>query len=867
MAKTVPQNQELTVCFLEKGLELDKVPTKSSNFYSNDRFYTYFNIDPYRTLLLFGFEKPNEAMTPSLAFVHSITRRFITVLSKNVDIEITRRVPLLPENEAEEICRDIPFALGSEWVDAGWVISLWNRLGMAFESEIPGFKTVTDFLRRYNPEVKIFGRVYFHLVENNSEGFPFTFLATYIANPEAGKRTSLIPLRNALLEYKEETDQLLKLLVNVTSAAVKSRFIRYLVESGELFSSRRFTVVEAYIFLKEIPLYEESGIVCHIPDWWKKKSNSPRLSVSIGDKAPVQLGMDALLSFDTDLYLGDERITKEEIEALLSQTAGLGLIKGKWTEVNHDKLKALLTAYDKIKKTKNMTFRELVQMQLGLRGVQGTSGKGEPEIVVSHGEWLSGIRKRLLHPGELKPLTLGDNFRTILRHYQEAGLGWLYAMKSLGFGALLADDMGLGKTVEILALLEYMRQNRRFKALLVIPASLIGNWEKEILRFTPELRYRIMHSRQRNVNIPGADLFITTYGMASRLPELRDHTWDMVILDEAQAIKNPASRQTKSVKQLKSSFRIAMTGTPIENRLSDLWSLFDFLNPGLLGSAREFTAFAKGINYSRLREVVAPFILRRLKTDKSIIPDLPDKIELKAFASLSKKQFVLYTDLVKWLSRQLETAQGIERKGLVLATITKFKQICNHPDQYLGSGTFDVSQSGKFGVLQEICETIREKRERVLIFTQFKEMTEPLREFLEHIWGRKGLVLHGGTPVKKRTQLVEKFCGEEYVPFMVLSLKAGGVGLNLARANHVIHFDRWWNPAVENQATDRAFRIGQTRDVFVHKLITAGTVEEKIDTMLEDKLKLSKDVLAVSDERWITEMSNEELLNLLKLSS
>ena len=313
-----------------------------------------------------------------------------------------------------------------------------------------------------------------------------------------------------------------------------------------------------------------------------------------------------------------------------------------------------------------------------------------------------------------------------------------------------------------------------------------------------------------------------------------------------------------------------MTGTPVENRLSDLWSLFDFVNPGLLGNSKEFGSLAKGLanapnGYAGLRKVVNPFILRRLKTDKSIISDLPDKVEVKTWAAMSKKQTVLYSEVINGIIEALENSEGIQRKGLILSALMKFKQLCNHPDQYLGMNSFDEKESGKFQRLREICETIYEKREKVLVFTQFKEMTEPLSRFLATIFKREGLVLHGSVPVGKRKKLIEKFQAHEYVPFFVLSLKAGGVGLNLTAANHVIHFDRWWNPAVENQATDRAFRIGQKKNVMVHKFLTKGTIEEKIDEMLTEKSKLSNEVVAASGEHWITEMSNNELLDLFTL--
>ena len=359
--------------------------------------------------------------------------------------------------------------------------------------------------------------------------------------------------------------------------------------------------------------------------------------------------------------------------------------------------------------------------------------------------------------------------------------------------------------------------------------------------------------------------------MAQKYDWLGAYTWNYVILDEAQAIKNPATKQTRAIKDLKAKNRIIMTGTPVENRLSDLWSLFDFVNPGLLGNKTEFGKFTKSLKdspdgYKRLRTVVSPYILRRLKTDRSVISDLPEKVEMKTYAALSKKQVVLYKATVQELSGIIAKTDGIQRKGLVLASLMKFKQLCNHPDQYLGSGRYAEKHSGKFARLREICETIGEKRESVLVFTQFKEVTAPLSDFLETVFGREGLVLHGSVPVGKRKKMIARFQSREYIPFMVLSLKAGGVGLNLTRANHVIHFDRWWNPAVENQATDRAFRIGQKKNVVVHKFLTKGTVEEKIDAMLEEKRMLADKVVSATGEGWITEMNNDALMDLFALS-
>ena len=355
------------------------------------------------------------------------------------------------------------------------------------------------------------------------------------------------------------------------------------------------------------------------------------------------------------------------------------------------------------------------------------------------------------------------------------------------------------------------------------------------------------------------------------MPWIADTRWRVAILDEAQAIKNPGSKQTRAAKKLDAQARIALTGTPVENRLADLWSIFDFINPGLLGSGKEFATFTKRLEnrphnpYGPLRELVRPYILRRLKTDKSVIDDLPDKTEVKAYCHLSPKQAALYQQAVKELAAHLDSAEGIGRKGVILSFLMRFKQICNHPSQWLGDGAWAEGDSGKFARLREIAEVIAARQEKALVFTQFREATVPVAGFLGSVFGRAGLVLHGETAVKKRQELVRRFQEDEQVPFFVLSLKAGGAGLNLTAATHVVHFDRWWNPAVENQATDRAFRIGQNRNVLVHKFVCKGTIEEKIDALMESKQRLSKDMLEGGAEMLLTEMKDDELLKLVAL--
>jgi non-specific serine/threonine protein kinase len=526
----------------------------------------------------------------------------------------------------------------------------------------------------------------------------------------------------------------------------------------------------------------------------------------------------------------------------------------------------------------------------------GALGDSTSWALVEAGETLRQTLAELRTPGGLEWPAPPD-FRGALRGYQLAGLNWLWLCARIGVGACLADDMGLGKTVQVLAALLRHKQengadgaaktkkNSPAPSLLVVPASLIGNWKAEAGRFAPSLKLFVAHAsetlrtdletvgRNPETRLRGIDLVITTYSMVARLEWLSNFSWNWVILDEAQAIKNPSASQTRAVKELAGRARVALTGTPVENRLGDLWSIFDFLNPGLLGSATRFKSFAKALEtreharYAPLRNLIAPYILRRLKTDPGIAPDLPDKTEMQVFCGLAKPQAVLYSQCVESLREALGKpgGDGMKRRGLVLSYLMRFKQICNHPSQLTGDGGYDPDASAKFGRLGALCGEIASRGEKALVFTQFREIVDPLAEYLNTIFGRPGLVLHGGTPVKKRKDLVADFQREDGPPFLVLSIKAGGAGLNLTAASHVVHFDRWWNPAVENQATDRAFRIGQQRNVLVHKFVTRGTVEEKIDALIREKQEMADALLEGGAEKALTELGDDEILEMVSL--
>ncbi len=847
-----------------------------------EEVYKRFLENANEGLIFLGFSDRTVAMTESLHYLRLIAATFIKKLAMNPDIEVLREkiVVEIEEEEIKQLLQKAPYLKGAEHLNQAWLEEVWEMLNLSFCKMIQTYQgSVGGFFAAFNPSVHLVGRVFFHLVESKTEEYPFAFLATYSADVLNNGKSKHLPLKNAIAEYGENSGKLLDLLSTVNKASEKSTFISELVESGEIFHPLSLTANEAYTFLKEIPVYEEAGILCRMPNWWKNKAASLKMSVSVGEKTPSRLNFEALVDFQAELFLGGESINVSELKKLLSEAEGLVLIKGKWVEVNRERLKETLKAYEQAQKLMDKTdisMIEAMRFQLNAQKILKLPEEA-CELEVTNGEWLNAVVDKLTHPDTIETVACGDAFQASLRTYQERGLNWLHFMKTLGLGACLADDMGLGKTVQVIALLNYLRTKTQEKALLIVPASLIGNWMSEIAKFAPSLKYYVIHpSENKNLEkkdsscVEEFDLLITTYGMLLKYDWLKNVTWDSLILDEAQAIKNPGTKQTKVVKQLKASYKVAMTGTPIENRLSDLWSLFDFLNQGLLGSAKEFTDFTKKLTetpegYARLKRVVSPFILRRLKTDKNVISDLPEKIEMKTYATLTKKQVVLYNKLVNDLKLKLEAADGIERKGLVLSSLMKLKQICNHPDQFLGQNYYAEEESGKYARLREICETISEKRERVLIFTQFKEITEPLKDFLETVFQHTGLVLHGATAVNKRKEIVAKFQGQEYVPFMVLSIKAGGVGLNLTSANHVIHFDRWWNPAVENQATDRAFRIGQMKNVIVHKFITKGTIEEKIDLIIEDKTKLLQEIIPDIQENWITEMDNKQLVELFRL--
>ena len=787
---------------------------------------------------------------------------------------------------------------GGEYLTPAVLSAIWKRLQTWASAETEALGGVGSFLEKHAPKWSRVGRVTLHLAENKGDDeCPFAFMATYAAGLTPAGRVRRLPLGKALTEYagaKKKTE-LLHLLSPLHEAAKRSDLIADLIETGDIFHPLAWSPPEAYAFLREIPHYEEAGLIALLPNWWRKRTR-PQVRVSIDTNDAGNLGLGALMDFDIDLALGDQTMTKQEAKALLRGQAGLVQLHGEWVEVDPDRLREALDHWEAVQAEVaegGISFVEGMRLLAGAPADLADRASEGGEVVawsmVGAGDRLRGILADLRTPSGLEAPPPAGLCGT-LRDYQLAGYRWLSLCSRLGLGACLADDMGLGKTVQVIAALLLWKEEQpaghlQAPALLVVPASLIGNWKSEVARFAPSLRIRIAHSSETarvdldalasdpTAALAGIDLVITTYTMVSRLSWIAGRRWDWVILDEAQAIKNPGTRQTKAIKKIPAASRVALTGTPVENRIGDLWSIIDFLNPGLLGSASRFKSFVKslsgesGAHFAPLRNLVAPYILRRMKTDPDIVPDLPDKTEMQVFCGLSKPQATLYNLNVSALTKALEKASsdGIQRRGLVLSYLMRFKQICNHPSQLTGDGSYEPTASAKFLRLGEITFELASRGERALVFTQFREIVAPLADFLATSFGRPGLTLHGGTPVGRRKDRVAAFQEPGGPPFMVISVKAGGTGLNLTAASHVIHFDRWWNPAIENQATDRAFRIGQQSNVLVHKFVTLGTIEEKIDALIRDKQKMSDAILQGGGEKALTEMSDDEILDMVTL--
>jgi len=854
-----------------------------------------FNADWREGLFRLAAEKTDPGVSLTLRYWQGFAEQFLIRLCQLPEAMTPEQAAPPAEAECAHWVLTAPPMQGGEYLSTDTLLAIWNALAQWCGEAALANGGLGNFLETRAPRWHQVGRVCFHLAENKADPErPFAFMATYVSGLGAAGRARHLPLRQALEQYAGANNRpaLVKLLSPVQAAAERLDWVKAMVDSGEIYRPLAWPPERAYRFLLAVPALEESGLTVRLPDWWRRRPR-PRVAVTIGDKRPSMLGLKAMLDFSVQVALGDETLTPEEIEALLAGGNGLVLLKGQWVEVDGEKLREAIRHWEALRREAREGGVSFIE---GMRLLAGASEdlKHEEKLEavrswahVEAGEALRQILGGLRDPARLETdAAAGDGLRATLRPYQRDGVAWLRFLSELGLGACLADDMGLGKTIQVLALLLRARHEGAGVAgpsLLVVPASLLGNWRAEAARFAPALRLVFLHpsETERPVleriekdpagQLATADLAVTTYSMLARQEWLAQVDWRRVILDEAQAIKNPGTAQSKAVKKIPARSRVVLTGTPVENRLGDLWSIFDFLNPGLLGSAGVFKKFVQDLEkrerdqFAPLRRLVAPYILRRMKTDRAIIADLPDKVETTRFCSLTRAQVRLYEQVVAAMKVTLEASEGIKRRALVLQTLMRLKQVCNHPSQLTGEGVYAPGESGKFQRLAEICEELSERQERVLVFTQFREIIEPLSAHLAQVFGRPGLALHGETNVAKRKTLVDQFQREDGPPFFILSLKAGGTGLNLTAASHVIHFDRWWNPAVEDQATDRAFRIGQKKNVLVHKFVTRGSVEERIDRMIAEKRQLAREVLAGGGEVDLTSLSDNELLDLVRL--
>ena len=834
-------------------------------------------------------------------FWREFTRKYFASLCRQYSSNHKQWTSVQPPETAlfEEWLGDAPPMLGIEHLNPDVLRQLWGEIDAHTQVESGRHEGgLAGYLRSIDTDWNLIGRVTFHLAENkrNAE-LPFAFMATYTQGQAKDGSPQHVPLAEALRDSiaSKDTTKLDQLLEPVSRAAKSVPLVEQLLETRKLFAPQAWAIPRAYEFLKSLPTMEQAGLVIRVPNWWNSsRPPRPQVSVRIGSKEPSRFGLDGL-DLKVGVTIDGEPLSESELKELLNVRDGLALMRGKWVQIDPDRLKTALDHWKALKK-QNVQGVDFLKAMRMLSGASIGEGSDQAEasrwVRVASGEWLQQTLRSLREPGNARiDIDPESVVQADLRHYQSDGVRWLWFANQLGLGVCLADDMGLGKTLQVIALIGLLRRSEaktdkepRSPCLIVVPTSLMGNWQRELQKFAPQLRAFVAHRSCATIedlrslesdpikHLADKDVVIVTYGSVRNAKWLTKATWQLVVLDEAQAIKNSGSQQAKAIKAIPARTRIVMTGTPIENHLGDLWSLFDFSSPGLLGSATEFKRFISSSDQRQreerlasLRKLIQPYVLRRMKTDPTIVPELPAKTELRVDCNLSTAQAALYRQVIKDLEKSLDIASGIQRRGMVLATLMQLKQICNHPDLYLKGTRFSDQESGKFAVLRRLCEDIREKREKVLVFSQFQTICDPLCEFLAEVFGRPGLVLTGKTSPKERGKLVSEF-QEPFGPsFFVISVKAGGTGLNLTEACHVVHFDRWWNPAIEDQATDRAFRIGQKQNVLVHKFVTSGTLEERIDDLIQSKKSISKEIFDKAGEINLTEMSDDQLLQFISL--
>lgn len=776
---------------------------------------------------------------------------------------------------------------------AAWLESLHDAVEWLAARECC---SVEDWLGRLGEGWQQLGVLCFHLAENAGDAAqeaPFAFLATFVHKAGHDGKARYAPLGLAPRLLAGDSAALLDLLRPLRQVAAQNSFLADLINTQAVYKPCGWGARQAYQFLESMPLLESAGIETRMVNLWKSRPPRIELEVQLDtaegtgsskpDAAP-SVNIHSLLYFYPRVVLGDYQLTDEELAELLAlDDDGLVRFRGEWVRLDAEKLQKLL---DNWRQAARMAAGG-IPLLVGLRYLLGKRTDALPDLPPEDDGMRLALSARLalalsnLHFGTAEP-QLPPRLEGLLRHYQRDGVRFLLNVTASGFGACLADDMGLGKTIQVISWLVHLALTEQLGdgkgcALIVAPASLLANWQEELSRFAPDLRVVLLHPYALSREEEGylrtnpawlmrrAHVALTTYGIVTRNELLAEQDFAAVVLDEAQAIKNADSQRARAVARLRSTRRVAITGTPVENSLSELRSLFEFLNPGLLGSEKDFHAMVRdmGADYTPLRRLVRPFMLRRLKSDPALVPELPPKTEQPAYCLLTPEQTRLYAHEVETLRAVMAEPDPKLRLTLVLPVLGRLKQICNHPVQYVGEGWCDPLESGKFIRLGHLARRMARAGDCCLVFTQYRSMIEPLHEYLAEIFGAPGLMLHGGTPIAERKRLVEQFQAENGPRFFVLSLKAAGTGLTLTRARHVIHFDRWWNPAVENQASDRAYRIGQKNPVVVHQLICRGTIEENIHTMLSRKNDMADALLSGGLEKLLLHLSSEELLQLV----
>lgn len=811
-------------------------------------------------------------------------------------VALSRALPLQApwdEDELREWGRQIPAIKGAEYVDDGLMRESGSVLWQAVRDAVAAHGGDCDsWLDSLGEHWSLVGKVVFHLAELPAGGArPFGFLATYAGSISEEGKPQHVPLARLIQKCRREGSDMSFLLAPLRKAAETSSWLREWLETQRLLRAESLSVDEAYFFIREVPLLRKAGLVTRMPaQWGNKLPARVVVQVDITSQNESKVKGRPMWEFDSRLALNGQELTPEELEKIKNSETGLISLRGHWVEVDRGKVESLLADWQQLK----YLYAQGIPLSGAMRLL---AGMGAPLPIIREGEAAAGDWSMVQAGEELKTclqelrqasaLSADPGVKAVLRPYQKEGVSWMLSLYKVGLGGCLADDMGLGKTVQVLAFLSLIHQEKKegmSPVLVVSPSSLLANWAAEMERFVPHLRFGIYHgSGSLDLEeVRKADIVLTTYSLLHRREELKNCPWEVVVFDEAQNLKNTLSLQAGAAGLLTAGMKIALTGTPIENGLSDLWSVMNIVNPGLMGGS--CSAFLEGLSgspendkFGKLRRLISPVILRRMKSDSHISLELPPKTELVQRCRFTRRQALLYEQLTEELRKllfSLKERKGEEEAGEevksgrnahVLKYMLRFKQLCDHPSLLNGDNLFEPEEGGKFIRLRELAEEWASRQEKVLVFTQFREMCRPLSLFLRDIYGQEGLVMHGGTSLVQRKADVQSFQSPGGPPFYVLSVKTAGTGLTLTEAAHVVHFDRWWNPSVENQASDRAYRLGQKKAVFVHKFMVPGTLEERIDRMIFQKKELARDVLAFekSAEKVLCSMNDEELISFI----